>query len=87
MERIPVIDKSKCTNCDKCVEVCHTNAILTSGNSACARCLHYCMSMEVPCNPGHYVFCYENCDSCGVCLDVCPVDAIYWLDSSKLNTK
>jgi Pyruvate/2-oxoacid:ferredoxin oxidoreductase delta subunit len=75
---LPVIEVSKCTNCDMCYIVCPKNAIRKVTSNACAKCIKYCISMEVPCNPESYVYDYKNCDSCGLCLMECPSKAIYW---------
>ena len=76
--QLPVIDISKCTNCDQCYNICPTDAIVKASGSACARCIKYCISMEVPCNPESYVFCYELCNVCGLCISACYNNAIYW---------
>ena len=76
--QLPVIDYSKCTKCDECYLICPNNAIVKSANSACAKCIKYCMSMKVPCDPENYVFCYDKCDSCAQCISVCKNEAIYW---------
>lgn len=82
-ERLPVIDASKCIDCEKCVAVCPENAIYKIVDVACAKCIKYCISMEVPCNPAHYIFCYDLCDACGKCVISCPSEVIHWQLLSK----
>lgn len=77
-EKVPVIDILKCINCDKCITACPKNIIYKKMEYSCSKCLKYCLSIQVPCNPKHYIFCYEQCDGCGLCVSVCPVDAINW---------
>lgn len=83
IEFYPIIEKQLCTNCDKCIAACPTNAIYKENDASCAKCIKYCISMKVPCNPDHYVFCYEHCNACGLCIPACPVDAIEWYKVSK----
>jgi Pyruvate/2-oxoacid:ferredoxin oxidoreductase delta subunit len=78
VSQLPVIDNSKCTKCDDCYIICPLGAIVKSSNTACAKCIKYCISMKVPCDPLNYVFCYEKCDSCGLCVSACKSEAIYW---------
>jgi len=82
-KNIPVIDSSKCIRCDKCLIACPTGAIKNATNNACARCIKYCISMQVPCNPSHYVFSYEKCDACGLCFTACTEHALYWFNSKR----
>ena len=79
-KKIPVIDYTKCIKCDTCMNVCHTKTIRKEADYTCVRCVQYCRTMQVPCNPNHYVFCYEDCDSCGECVTSCPENAMYWMD-------
>lgn len=76
--KVPAVDIKKCRKCNKCIEACPVKAILESSNNYCAKCIKYCMTMEVPCNPEYIVFNYELCDSCGLCISSCPHGAIYW---------
>jgi Pyruvate/2-oxoacid:ferredoxin oxidoreductase delta subunit len=39
--------------------------------------------MKVPCKPEKIIFDYEHCDSCGLCIDVCPEKAISWFTVKK----
>ena len=81
--RIPVIDFTKCKRCKKCIEVCPNDALSISFNNCCAKCIKYCLTMEVPCHPKEIIFKYEKCDSCGLCLEICPENAIYWHEINK----
>ena len=83
LELVPIIKTELCLNCDKCVAACPTNAIYKKVDVSCAKCIKYCIAMKVPCNPEHYIFCYEQCDACGKCVSVCPVDAVYWFKIPK----
>jgi Pyruvate/2-oxoacid:ferredoxin oxidoreductase delta subunit len=80
---LPVIDYSKCTKCDECYINCPLRAIVKETSSACAKCVKYCISMKVPCNPENYVFCYEKCNMCGLCVSDCIYEAIYWHNMIK----
>lgn len=82
--KYPVIDETKCIDCEKCIPVCPENAIYTKPNYSCSRCMKYCISLEVTCNPKHYIINYDKCSACGACFDACPVTAISWIDSSNL---
>ncbi len=77
-DHVPVIDNAKCIYCDLCFEICPNAAILKEPNPSCDKCIKYCFSMEVPCNRDKYVFCYDRCDTCGLCLSVCNHEAISW---------
>ena len=77
-KQIPVIDSEKCIQCEKCIVICSNGAILNLFSFACSKCIKYCFSMEVTCTPNRFVFCYEQCDSCGFCIDECEQRAIYW---------
>jgi Pyruvate/2-oxoacid:ferredoxin oxidoreductase delta subunit len=79
-EKVPIIDESKCSNCDTCFSVCPRNAIIKNVDYTCSKCIKYCITMEVPCNPEHKIFCYENCDTCGLCVTSCPENAISWFE-------
>ena len=80
---VPFIDVAKCINCEECITVCPTNAICKQYSYSCSKCIKYCLSLEVPCNPDHYIFCYEQCDTCGLCVTACSVDAINWFEIPK----
>lgn len=79
---LPAVDAAKCNSCYSCVEACPRNAILVPMNTTCAKCVKYCLTMEVPCSPEHVVFSYDLCDGCGICVEACPRDAIYWFKRS-----
>ncbi|MDD3877170.1 MAG: 4Fe-4S binding protein [Bacteroidales bacterium] len=82
---IPSFIIEKCTFCKKCLEICPTRAISTIGEASCARCIKYCINMVVPCNPDHYIFSYEQCDSCGLCVFECPFGAIEWVKKNSVD--
>ena len=82
-DKVPVIDITKCTNCDKCVKVCSSKVICKKTNYECSKCIKYCLSIKAPCNPDHYIFCYEKCSACGFCVSICPVNAINWFKILK----
>jgi hypothetical protein len=37
-------------------------------NFCCAKCVKYCSTMEVPCEPARIAICAERCDGCGSVL-------------------
>jgi Pyruvate/2-oxoacid:ferredoxin oxidoreductase delta subunit len=76
--KLPVIDSLICKNCKKCIEVCPNNAIKAVWKNSCAKCVKYCLTMRVPCNPEKIIFDYEHCDNCGICIETCTENAIYW---------
>ena len=50
-ENSPVIIANLCINCDECISICPTHAIYKKTVASCAKCIKYCISMKVPCNP------------------------------------
>jgi ferredoxin len=78
-KKIPVIDFTKCRKCKQCIKICPSQAISVSFNNCCAKCIKYCLTMEVPCQPKEIIFKHELCDTCGLCLKICPESAISWL--------
>lgn len=82
--KLPSVDPKKCRRCSKCIEICPTRAILESFNNCCARCVKYCITMDVPCSPEYLIFDYEKCDSCGLCVTSCPHGAIVMV-KPKIN--
>lgn len=62
---IPVVEQKLCTGCAECVEICEANAIITAGEKARID----------------YRKCYNsNGRNCRACADVCPKDAIKFVD-------
>lgn len=80
IKRVPVIDTLRCTLCGSCMDVCPHNVIEKVRTSFCDKCVRYCVTMDVPCNPNHLIFHYNDCDSCGKCVENCEYDAIYWFE-------
>jgi Pyruvate/2-oxoacid:ferredoxin oxidoreductase delta subunit len=76
--RRPAIDADRCVDCGSCVGVCPNDAIQEPMNFCCAKCVKYCLTMDVPCRPGSVVVCLERCDGCGTCVSACPHEAIAW---------
>ena len=76
--KLPAIDFFKCQNCRKCIEACLPKAIVKSENFSCSKCVKYCITMKVPCEPAKIFFRYELCDACGKCILACEDKAIYW---------
>ena len=35
------------------------------------------------CDPEYYMFVYDRCDACGICVEECPHQAIYWFEPYK----
>ncbi len=70
------IDPVRCTGCKACLAVCPRNALSAAEGYCCAKCVKYCLSMEVPCTPCTSIVCEDLCDGCGLCLPVCPEGAI-----------
>lgn len=83
MNQVPVIDFTKCIKCKECISVCQENAILESSGTNCSRCIKYCLSLDVPCNPDQYIFVYERCNHCGLCIEKCTQSAIYLFNPVK----
>ena len=81
--RFPAIDALKCNRCATCIEACPREAILSQLNTSCAKCVKYCITMQVPCAPEHIIFNYDRCDSCGLCVSACPQEAIYWITRDR----
>jgi len=71
-----VLDTTKCTSCGLCVSSCPHHAIKEPMNFCCAKCVKYCSTMEVPCEPARIAICAERCDGCGQCVPCCPNEAI-----------
>jgi ferredoxin len=71
-----IIDQHLCVKCGKCAEVCPDGAVLRKKNDFCSRCIRYCMTLEVPCNPLSFFIDNEKCTNCGLCVDACPERAI-----------
>ena len=73
---IPCIAHALCDGCGICIAECPAGALVETGNTGCAKCVKYCLTMEVPCLPARVVLLDALCDGCGVCAAACPHDAI-----------
>jgi Pyruvate/2-oxoacid:ferredoxin oxidoreductase delta subunit len=78
--RWPTIDPDRCSNCRACIAHCPKRAIEEALNFCCAKCVKYCLGMDVPCKPAGVTICEDLCDGCGKCLSTCPHEAIRWLE-------
>lgn len=70
------VDPRRCTSCGECAAACPRGAIREPSGFCCAKCVKYCLAMEVPCTPAVFVVCAELCDGCGACVPACPTGAI-----------
>jgi Pyruvate/2-oxoacid:ferredoxin oxidoreductase delta subunit len=73
---MPCIAHALCDGCGICIARCPTRAMVEPGNSGCAKCVQYCITMEVPCLPAQVVVIDALCDGCGICAAACPHQAI-----------
>jgi Pyruvate/2-oxoacid:ferredoxin oxidoreductase delta subunit len=74
----PIIDVDRCTDCRECISVCSRNAIFEPLNICCAKCMKYCMTLEVECKREKPAIGIDRCDGCGLCIPACPAGAITW---------
>lgn len=74
----PIIDVGTCTDCRECLPVCPRGAIFEPLGVSCAKCVKYCMTLEVDCQVEKPAIAVDRCDGCGLCLAACPVGAIAW---------
>lgn len=79
-DQLPVIDLTKCIDCDKCIEACPKGAISKQQNYDCLKCIRYCLSKDIRCKPEHYIIFYKKCDACGLCIEACSHNAIHWVN-------
>lgn len=74
---IAVVDKEKCTSCNKCIEICPKSVI---------SLVPYDQLVVVDCNnkdkgPQVKKNCSVACIACGMCERACPFDAIHVIDN------
>jgi epoxyqueuosine reductase QueG len=74
----PTIDPIQCTDCRKCISACPRGAIFEPLNVCCAKCVKYCMTIEVDCHREKPAVAVDRCDACGLCIDACAFGAIAW---------
>jgi len=80
---VPCIAHALCDGCGICIVQCPTRALIEPGNTGCAKCVKYCLTMEVPCLPARVVVIDALCDGCGVCASACPHHAISMIARDK----
>jgi Na+-translocating ferredoxin:NAD+ oxidoreductase subunit B len=81
LPRRALIDTAVCTACGECVRECPKGAIRQPSEFCCAKCVKYCLAMEVPCSPVGVSVCPDLCDGCGLCVPVCPVEAVSMVEA------
>jgi len=62
-----IIDKEKCTKCEKCIEVCRFSAISKNNDEINPHTKNFGVGINI--NP-------ISCEGCAVCSYICPVGAI-----------
>lgn len=82
-ERLPTVDPARCDGCGRCASACPTGAVRVPSADSCAKCVRYCLSLEVPCSRESLPFRYEACDGCGRCLEACHTGALSWADRER----
>ncbi|MBI5549110.1 MAG: 4Fe-4S binding protein [Deltaproteobacteria bacterium] len=85
-DRRPEIDSRKCTKCNECIRLCPQGAVIEPSNALCAKCIKFCLSMEVPCEVKRPAIVYQSCDGCGRCVTGCPQKAISWMSEKAQAT-
>ncbi len=74
IQRPRFVDPSKCTDCDRCVEVCPVEVPTEFGGGLESRkAIYHPVAQAVP---RSYVIDPETCTRCGECVNVCGVGAI-----------
>ncbi|MBN1578419.1 MAG: 4Fe-4S binding protein [Chitinispirillaceae bacterium] len=84
---VPLIDMALCVKCRECIKTCPQKAIIVKendNNPQCAKCVKYCLLMEnLPCRPEDICIIYDQCNSCGECINVCRYGAISWVEDCR----
>ncbi|HEY3447547.1 MAG TPA: 4Fe-4S binding protein [Myxococcales bacterium] len=76
--RLPAVNPEKCDGCGRCASACPTGAVRVPNAGSCAKCVKYCLSLDVPCSRESQPFAYETCDACGRCIEACLTGALFW---------
>jgi len=67
-----------CTGCRACIASCPRGALQEPQDYCCAKCVKYCLTLDVPCTPLAVFLREDLCDGCGKCVPACPEGAIRW---------